>query len=151
MQEIIGGDESTDGQMNVNYKPVLEQARALDKKLTALQNPLYNTEIQPYGQDDVHYLQRFHDQLQALMRNVIVSYGEAPSEVLVETAAGLHKELDQHLAEFNNFINTEVAAFNKTATEHGSSTLFAGGPIQIKAEGSPTPAGSGGYGDNEQP
>jgi len=42
-----------------------------------------------------------------------------------------------------------VAAFNKTATEHGSSTLFAGGPIQIKAEGSPSPAGGGGDEDED--
>jgi len=151
MQEIIGGDESADGQVNVNYKPVLEQARALDKKLTAMQNPLYNTDVQPYGQDDIHYLQRFHDQLQGLMRNVMGSYGEAPSDVLVESAAELRKELDQHLQEFNNFINTEVAAFNKTANEHGSSTLFAGGPVQIKSEGSPSPAGSGGDEDEDQP
>jgi len=33
----------------------------------------------------------------------------------------------------NTFLNTEVAAFNKKAAEHGSSTLFAGGPIQIKS------------------
>jgi hypothetical protein len=32
----------------------------------------------------------------------------------------------------NTFLNTEVANFNKSAAEHGSSTLFAGGPIQIK-------------------
>ena len=149
MQEIIGGDESPDGQMNVAYKPVLEQARALDKKLTAMQNPLYNTEVQPYGQDDIHYLQRFHDQLQGLMRGVMGSYGEAPSEVLVEGAAELRKELDAHLQEFNTFINTEVAAFNKTANEHGSSTLFAGGPIQIKSEGSPSTASSGGGDDDD--
>lgn len=149
MQEIIGGEESADGQVNVNYKPVLEQARALDKKLTAMQNPLYNTEMQPYGQDDIHYLQRFHDQLDGLMRGVMAAYGEAPSDVLLETAARLRKELDQHLQEFNNFVNTEVAAFNKTAAEHGSSTLFAGGPVQIKSEGSPTPAGSGGDQDDD--
>jgi Zn-dependent oligopeptidase len=114
-----------------------------------MQNPLYNTEVQPYGQDDIHYLQRFSDQLQGVMRGVMGSYGEAPSDVLVEAAAQMRKELDQHLQEFNSFINTEVAAFNKTAAEHGSSTLFAGGPIQIKSEGSPTPAGSGGDNDDD--
>ena len=54
--------------------------------------------------------------------------------------------------EFNNFLNSEVAAFNKTATEHGSSTLFAGVPIQIKAEGgSSTGAGDLLDQDEDQP
>ena len=154
LQEIIGGDESEAGVVNASYKPVLEQAKALDKKLTSMQNPLYNTDVQPYGQDNIHYLERFHDQLQGLMRGVMGAYGEAPSEMLVEESAQLRKELDAHLQEFNNFLNTDVAAFNKTATEHGSSTLFAGNPIQIKAEGSASSAGSGDYvddNDNDQP
>jgi hypothetical protein len=38
-------------------------------------------------------------------------------------------------------------------TEHGSSTLFAGNPVQIKPEGSPSSAGTGEYGEDtdEQP
>jgi len=148
MQEIIGTDESADGQTNVAYKPVLEQAKALDKKLSALQNPLYNTDVQPFGQDDIHYLQRFHNQLEGIMRNVMNAYGDAPSPVLVEEAASLRKELEQHLQEFNTFLNTDVAAFNKTAVEHGSSTLFAGGPVQIKAEGSAS-SGAGNDEDDE--
>jgi photosystem II stability/assembly factor-like uncharacterized protein len=153
LEELMAGDESTDGVVNASYKPVLDQAKALDKKLVAMQNPLYNTDIQPYGQDDIHYLQRFHDQLQGVMRGIMGAYGEAPSDLLVQEATDLHKELEQHLQEFNNFLNTEVAAFNKTATEHGSSTLFAGAPVQIKSGGSPSSAGAGEYGEDtdEQP
>jgi photosystem II stability/assembly factor-like uncharacterized protein len=145
LEEIIGSEEGSEGAVNVSYKPVLDQAKALDKKLTAMENPLYNTEVQPFGQDDIHYLQRFHDHLQGLMRGVMNGYGEAPSQIMVEEAASLRKELEQHLQEFNNFLNTDVAAFNKTATEHGSSTLFAGNPVQIKAEG----AASSGAGNDE--
>jgi DNA-binding protein YbaB len=146
LQEIINGEEGQEGQVNVAYKPVLEQAKALDKKLTAMENPLYNTEVQPYGQDDIHYLQRFHDQMQGLMRSVMNAYGEAPSPVQLEEAASLRKELEKHLDEFNAFLNTDVAAFNKTASQHGSSTLFAGTPVQIKSEG----AASSGAGNEEE-
>lgn len=141
LQDLIGGDEET----NVSYKPVLEQAKALDKKLMALQNPLYNTDVQPYGQDDIHYLQRFHDQLQGIMRGVMGAYGEAPTQLQIEEAASLRAELEQHLKDVNTLLNTDVAAFNKVAAEHGSSTLFAGGPIQIKTEG----GASAGAGNNE--
>ena len=142
LEELIGNDEGSDSQKNASYKPVLEQAKALDRKLTAMQNPLYNSDVQPYGQDNIHYLQRFHDHLQGIMRGVMNSYGEAPSQLEVEEAASLRQELEQHLQEINAFLNTDVAGFNKVAAEHGSSTLFAGTPIQIKAEGGASSAGN---------
>ena len=150
LQDLINSEEGQDSQANVAYKPVLDQAKALDKKLMAMQNPLYNTELQPFGQDDIHYLQRFHDQLQGIMRGVMGSYGEAPSELQVEEAASLRKELEQHLQDINAFLNTDVAGFNKVAAEHGSSTLFAGSPIQIKAEGGAS-SGAGEDEDDDQP
>jgi hypothetical protein len=66
------------------------------------------------------------------MRAVMGGPGEAPSALLVTEAAEVRKELETQLAQVNTFLNSEVAAFNKKAAEHGSSTLFAGGPIQIK-------------------
>jgi photosystem II stability/assembly factor-like uncharacterized protein len=148
LQEMLGGEEGQDGQagqVNAAYKPVLEEARALDKKLTALQAPLYNNEIQPGSQDNIHYLQRFHDRLQGVMGGVMNAFGEAPKDVQIEAAADARKDLESHLKQFNAFLNTEVAAFNKKAAEHGSSTLFAGDPVQIKSG-----AGSAGAGDEDQ-
>jgi photosystem II stability/assembly factor-like uncharacterized protein len=146
LQDLITGEESQDAQMNVAYKPVLDQAKELDKKLAALREPLYNSEVQPYGQDSIHYLERFHDQLQGIMRGVMSAYGEAPNQLLIDEATTLRKELDEHLLAVNRFLNTDVASFNKVASEHGSSTLFAGSPIQIKAEGA---AGSGAGNDDD--
>jgi photosystem II stability/assembly factor-like uncharacterized protein len=143
LQEMLGGEENGEGAVNVSYKPVLEEARALDKKLQALETPLYNTETQPGSQDDIHYLQRFHDKLQGLMRSVMGGFGEPPKEIQIEAAAEARKELETHLQQFNSFLNTEVAAFNKKAAEHGSSTLFAGDPVQIKSGAAGSGAGTG--------
>ena len=77
------------------------------------------------------------------MRAVLGPYGEAPGPLVVQEANEVHQELEAHLQQFNSFLNTEVAAFNKTATEHGSSTLFAGAPVQIKAGAGVAGAGSG--------
>ncbi|HKR95827.1 MAG TPA: hypothetical protein VJW55_10715, partial [Candidatus Angelobacter sp.] len=110
-----------------------EEARTLDKKITAMEEPLYNSEIQAGSQDDIHYLQRFQNRLQGVMRGVMGSYYNAPSQLLVDEAGEVHKELESQLAQVNTFLNTEVANFNKNASEHGSSTLFAGGPITIKS------------------
>jgi len=136
LQELLASDEGEEsvknGATNAAYKPVLDEARALDKKITSIQEPLYNNDVQPGSQDDIHYLQRFQNRLQGVMRGVMGGPGEAPSPLLVEEAAEVHKELETQLAQVNTFLTTEVAAFNKKAAEHGSSTLFAGGPIQIK-------------------
>src|SRR5262249_16324597 len=150
LQEMLGGgDESSEGAVNVSYRPVLEEARALDKKLQAMQTPLYNNESQPGGQDDIHYLQRFHDKLQGLMRSVMGGFGEAPKDIQIEAAAEARKELETTLQQFNSFLNTEVDAFNKKAAEHGSSTLFAGDPVQIKSGTTSAGASSGGDQDDD--
>jgi photosystem II stability/assembly factor-like uncharacterized protein len=135
LEEMLAGDEGQEGQVNASYKPVLEEARALDKKITAMQTPLYNSEIQPGASDDIHFLQRFDSRLQGVMRGVMGGFGEAPRDIVVEEAAAVRKELDAQLQQFNAFLNTDVAAFNKKAAEHGSSTLFAGDPVQIKSAG----------------
>ena len=123
---------------------MLEEARALDKKIIAMQEPLYNTDIQAGSQDDIHYLQRFQNRLQGAMRGVMGGYYDAPSQLLVEEAGEARKELEKQLGQVNNFLNTEVAGFNKKAAEHGASTLFAGGPIQIKpGAGAATSASTG--------
>jgi hypothetical protein len=150
LQELLGSDEGQEGASNVAYKPVLEEARALDKKITSMQEPLYNSEIQPGSQDDVHYLQRFQNRLQGVMRGVMGGPGEAPSPLLVEEATEVRKELETQLAQVNTFLNTEVAAFNKKAAEHGSSTLFAGGPIQIKSGAGAASSASTGNEEEEE-
>jgi photosystem II stability/assembly factor-like uncharacterized protein len=151
LQEMLGGEEGQEAAVNVSYKPVLEEARALDKKLTSLQSPLYNSDVQPGSQDDIHYLQRFHERLQSVMRSVMGGYGEAPKDIQIEAAAEMRKELESRLQEFNGFLNTEVAAFNKKASEHGSSTLFAGDPVQIKSGASAASAGTGNEDDQSEP
>jgi photosystem II stability/assembly factor-like uncharacterized protein len=144
LQEMLTSDEGQEGATNVSYRPVLEEARALDKKILAMQEPLYNSDIQAGSQDDVHYLQRFQNRLQGAMRNVMGGYYDAPSPLLAEEAGELRKELETQLGQVNAFLNTEVAGFNKKAAEHGASTLFAGGPIQIKpASGVATSASTG--------
>jgi photosystem II stability/assembly factor-like uncharacterized protein len=133
LQDLLTSEEGQEGATNASYKPVLEEARTLDKKITTMEEPLYNSEIQAGSQDDIHYLQRFQNRLQGVMRGVMGGYYNAPSQLLVDEAGEVHKELESQLAQVNTFLNTEVANFNKNAAEHGSSTLFAGGPITIKS------------------
>ena len=76
------------------------------------------------------------------MRGVMGAYGEAPRDIQLEEAAEVRKELDHQLQQFNTF-RTQVSAFNKKAMEDGSSTLFAGGPVEIKAGAGASGSGAG--------
>ena len=142
LEQLLTADEQG-GVVNASYKPVLDQAKALDKKLESIEEPLYNADIQQGASDDIHYLERFNSRLQSAMRAVLGPYGEAPSPLVVQETTEVRQELETHLQQFNNFLNTDVASFNKTAAEHGSSTLFAGAPVQIKAGAGAAGAGSG--------
>jgi photosystem II stability/assembly factor-like uncharacterized protein len=138
----ILGAEGQGADVQAAYRPVLEQARALSRKLEQVESPLYNNEIQPGASDNIHFLERFHDRLQGIMRGVISNYGQAPSDPQREEMAEVRRELEGHLAAVNQLLNTDVAAFNKLALERGASTLFAGPPIQLKSSGG-TIAGGG--------
>ena len=142
LEQLLSSDEQG-SVVNASYKPVLDDAKSLDKKIMSIQEPLYNSEIQPGASDDIHYLARFNSRLQNVMRAVLGPFGEAPGPLVVQEATEVRQELETHLQQFNTFLNTDVAAFNKTAAEHGSSTLFAGEPVQIKAGAGAAGAGSG--------
>jgi DNA-binding protein YbaB len=123
-----GGEDA----VPASYRTVLEQARVLDKKLRKLEEEVYNTEVQPAGEDSVHYLARFHDRLTGLMRGVAPAYDQPPNEIVLEEMATMRKELETHLQDFNSFLKTDVTAFNKMALEKGANTLFAGKIIELK-------------------
>lgn len=127
------GDGSEES-VPASYRPVLERARTLDKKLRKLEEDVYNTELQPGGEDDVHYLARLHDRLTEISRGAFMNYDQPPRALILDEMANLRKELDTHLQTFNDFLKTDVPAFNKMALEKGANTLFAGDAIEIKGE-----------------
>ena len=68
-------------------------------------------------------------------------YYQIPNELVQEEVATVRKGLAEHLGQFNVLLQ-EVSNFNKTATEKGATTLFAGSPIEVKAEGTDVGGGS---------
>ncbi|HZU22304.1 MAG TPA: hypothetical protein VE998_05685, partial [Terriglobales bacterium] len=145
---ILGsaGDQEP-GVRETAYTPVIQQARAVDRKLRSWEQSVYNTEA---GQDSnarLHYLATFNQRLEQLMRAVASNYDVAPNEMLQEEMAGMRKDLTEHLAQFNALLN-EVSLFNKTASEKGATTLFAGGPVELKSDGVGT--SGGGKEDDQQ-
>ncbi|MGI8656313.1 MAG: hypothetical protein ACR2LC_13990 [Pyrinomonadaceae bacterium] len=132
LQELLGG-EGQGVDAKAAYQPVIDQARLLSKKLEEAELPLYNNEVQPGASDRLHFLERFHDRLQGVMRNVLSDYGQAPGELQRAEMADVRNQLQGYLNTVNQLLVTDVAAFNKLAIERGASTLFAGQLIELKA------------------
>lgn len=127
------GDDGQPGVANTAYQPVIERARALDRKLRGWEEKLINPDVQPGSDDDIHYLARFQSRLQRLMFVVAGGYGQPPNELAQEEMASARKELDGYLAQFNEIVKTDVNDFNKLAFEKGANTLFAGGPVELRS------------------
>ncbi len=123
----VGRSDTTD------YRPVLEQADVLGRKLKELKDSLYNSEVQRDApEDDIHYLGRFSDRFERLGFGLSQAYAQPPSEVLAAEVQRLRTELDGYLARFNTLLSTDVPAFNKVALEHHAPTLVGGEPVQSR-------------------
>ncbi|MBZ5570213.1 MAG: hypothetical protein LAN64_20530 [Acidobacteriia bacterium] len=129
---LLGPEAENIGVENAAYRPVLAQARALQHKLKAVEGEVFNAAGVNDPMARLHNLARFHDRLQSAYRAVSQPYNQAPTPLVMEDVAAAKKELDVFLAEFNELLRTDVAAFNKLALEKGANTLFAGGPIELK-------------------
>src|SRR2546421_2492881 len=113
--------------------PVLRQGGDLGGQAQGRKDSLYNSDVQrDAGQDDIHYLNRFHDRLQSLGFGLGLAYAQPPSEVVAARFKDLRATLDDYLARFNALIRTDVAGFNKTAGERRAPGLVAGEPIEGK-------------------
>lgn len=126
-----------DKDLREKYASLLKQGHELDNKLKAVKAKVYSPTLQrTAGEDDIHELADFNSQLSGLARELGFAYGEPPNALEKELMAQLSTELHEHLAEFNQLLGSEVAAYDKAAYAAGAPTLFAGGPVNVK----PTPA-----------
>jgi len=113
------------------YIVLLERAKNVDDKLKALKATVYNPDVQHnVGEDSIHFLTDFHAQLDQLAGMLASAY-DAPPNALVQARMGeLRKQLDEHLAAFNDLLKGDVSAYNKSAIASGAPTLFAA-PVSV--------------------
>ncbi len=128
------------------YKPVLQQAGALDDKLKTLEATVYNPNIQHnVEEDDIHAFADFEDDVQGLAGMLASEFNEPPNALMKEKMAEVGKELQEHLDAFNGLLKGDVAAYNKMASTAGAPTLFAAAPISVEPVAGESSASSGQY------
>ncbi len=111
---------------------LLDRARELDSKLAALEEPLYNTTMATDSKYYLHSLSRLSDRLTRLLGAISQNYGMPVSEPVLEEWADVRSALKIHIEEFNKFLSTGAAAFNKFAAEQGVQAISPGKPVDWK-------------------
>lgn len=120
MQKLLAADSDP------RHSTLLQQAKALDQKVSAWGEPLFNPAIQNDSKYYLHYLARLYDRLTRLMTVITVNYAQAPTAEAKEEAAELRKQVDDATRSFNSLVNTDLASFNRQAAETGAATIYAG-------------------------
>ncbi len=123
---------SDDNDLKKKFQPLMSKAFPLARKLRTMKDSVYNSDLQSGAEDDIHYLAAFNAKLSELSGGGAFAYGEPPSQLALENKEELTKELNEHLADFNKLIQTDVPAYNKDAFALGAPTLYGGEPITVK-------------------
>ncbi len=137
-KEIKSFENSIDAQegeqARAKYKPVLDEAQLVDKKLKQLEDSVFDPAVQrDVIEDDIHHMARLHGRLQGLYNGVSFKYGQPPNALMEQAMTELSAEVNRYVEEYNTLLKTDVAAYDKIAYQHGAPTLWAGGPIEMGA------------------
>ena len=96
-------------------KPIADSGKALVKKLTDVEETLYQTKNQS-SQDPLNFPIRLNNKLAALLG--VVSRGEAPpNNQSVEVYNDLASKIDAQLQKLSQIVKTDVPAFNQTVKD----------------------------------
>jgi len=125
-EQIVTMQKTLASDSDPQHTALLQQAKTLDQKVSAWSEPLFNPAIQNDSKYYLHYLARLYDRLTRLMNNVTVDYAQAPSAAAADELAELRKEVDESVRSFNSLAKTDLAAFNRQATEAGAATIYGG-------------------------
>ena len=116
-----------------NYGVLFKKAHKLDSLLTSLKNSMYNSKIQKgVGEDDIHYLSKFHQWFRGMMYSVTFAYNSAPSVVQKNRMIKLVKLLKTYVQRFNSVISVDVPEFNKVAKNKNAPILLTGSLLNLK-------------------
>lgn len=125
--------QSDDKQLETRSKALIERGKELSKKLTTIKDQVFPAGVQnDVAEDDIHELRLLQGQLSSSGYQISGSFGQMPSQILLDKLHQLYSELNTHLEAFNELLKTDVAAYNKAAEAEGAPTVFAGDPIKVQ-------------------
>ena len=128
------GREDEGAEKPARFPKTAAAAKALEAKLSAYQDSVYNSQRQyDVGADAIHFHTKLHDSYESLARQLSFMGDAAPTEAAKEEMRRLRGELDARLSEFNRILADDVPAYDRTAAAEGAPTVWAGDPVKIEA------------------
>ncbi|MGA9852981.1 MAG: hypothetical protein WBR15_08635 [Gammaproteobacteria bacterium] len=110
------------------YAGILKYAKTLNDKIGALKDALWNPDIQHNVDEDfLKTLPRFHGEVQ-WNGFFLGGYAQVPSASFKDKVMELQGQLQAYLDRFNQLVQQDIPAFNKTAYVAGAPTLLVGRP-----------------------
>jgi photosystem II stability/assembly factor-like uncharacterized protein len=100
-----------------NSPDVTQAGTALDGKLNAVQNELYQTKLQA-DEDPLNYPIKLNDKISAL-HGVIESVDGVPTGQTFQVFDELHAQLQTQLKNLRDTVGTDVPSFNQLVQQHG--------------------------------
>jgi hypothetical protein len=104
------------------FKSLRESGEALVKKLTTVEEALYQTKNQS-SQDPLNYPIRLNNRLSALI-SVVDTGDNSPTVQSRQVFAMLEKEIDQKLKEFSQLLSSDVPRFNNEVKKAKVPAIF---------------------------
>src|SRR5262245_426755 len=105
-----------------DLKPIVDASKALNDKLTAIEQELYQTKNQS-NQDPLNYPIRLNNKLAALAGSIAGSDTQ-PTDQQVAVYEDLVARINAQLQKLNQVMATDVPAFNKMAREKEVPAVF---------------------------
>ena len=125
IEDLPEGQEVTAGQQKV-----LDAAKALDEKMTKVEEALYQTKNRS-SQDPLNFPIRLNDKLNALANSAGAFSDYRPTNQAVQVKEELTRSIDAELAKLSGIFATDLPAFNELAKTEGVSTVILS-PSQLK-------------------
>ena len=123
---------------NASYRPLTTSADDLDKKLITVREPLINLHISA-NEDSVAYPPQLDGQLAFLALAVGSGSDSAPTEAALQRFEVLKKQTDEVLALWSEMQKTDVASFQKLATQSGVAVVVVPAPGSAVSAGEHEP------------
>ena len=133
LSSFEGTVDSYEDADKAKYKTVVDQAKALDKKLGDLKDSVFNSDVQRDApEDDIHYLAKLDGELQFLFFGTAGSDPQPMLQSLTDLDAETTPKLNDAVSKFNALLQKDVPDYNKTAYGVGAPTLLVGDPVTVK-------------------
>ena len=106
------------------YEELFAEARGLQAKLDRLEEPVYDRASRGDSKAYLHRLSSLRDRVVRLRMALETGYAQRPTPAALEELARLKREAAERERQFTEFVNKDLAAFNKLAAAAGTSQLF---------------------------